>query len=71
MSKRVGSGLRTAGSVGAGRNETSSGPGVVDLADARVRLRSGHPSNETLIEEIDEVAFASGSGSLHRSTLPY
>src|SRR6266545_1154224 len=37
--------------------ESSSGKGVVDLADARVRLRSRsrHPSNQNLLQELDEV----------------
>ena len=37
--------------------ESSSGKGVVDLADARVRLRSRsrQPSNQNLLEELDEV----------------
>src|SRR5256714_5359386 len=37
--------------------ESSSGKGVVDLADARVRLRSRsrQPSNRNLLEELDEV----------------
>src|SRR5258706_9790644 len=37
-------------------NESSSGKGVVDLADARVRLnsRSG-PSQQNLLVELDEV----------------
>src|SRR6185295_8021641 len=50
---------KNAGS-GAGRpesEESSSGKGVVDLANARVRLRarSGAPSNQNLLEELDEV----------------
>jgi hydrogenase-4 transcriptional activator len=38
-------------------DESSSGKGVVDLADARVRLRSlsRNPSNQNLLEELDEV----------------
>ncbi|MDQ2938260.1 MAG: tetratricopeptide repeat protein, partial [Acidobacteriota bacterium] len=36
--------------------ESSSGNGVVDLADARVRLHSGsRQSNESLLKELDEV----------------
>jgi hydrogenase-4 transcriptional activator len=50
MTKRVGS-----GPSGPGTEKTSDGRGVVDLADARVRLRSRHPTNEALIEELDEV----------------
>src|SRR6266850_2189429 len=40
-----------------GPEESSSGKGVVDLADARVRLRSRsrQPSNQNLLEELDEV----------------
>src|SRR5882724_12138706 len=43
---------------GAGSPEgSSSGKGVVDLADARVRLRSRsrQPSSQNLLEELDEV----------------
>src|SRR6185503_2464488 len=37
-------------------DEPSSGKGVVDLADARVRLSSrSRPSNQNLLEELDEV----------------
>ena len=38
-------------------DESSSGKGVVDLADARVRLRSSSrpPTNQNLLEELDEV----------------
>ncbi|MDQ2919988.1 MAG: sigma 54-interacting transcriptional regulator [Acidobacteriota bacterium] len=54
MAKNAGSG---AGSPGP--EESSSGKGVVDLADARVRLHSrsrpSHPSNKNLLEELDEV----------------
>ncbi|MGI9165750.1 MAG: sigma 54-interacting transcriptional regulator [Pyrinomonadaceae bacterium] len=56
MTKRVGSGPRNTGRGGAVRTETSSGRDVVHLADARVRLRSGHPSNESLIQELDAVS---------------
>ena len=49
MAKRVGS-----GPSGPEKEETS-GRGVVDLADARVRLRSRNPTNEALIEELDQV----------------
>ena len=49
MTKRVGSGLRS------GRKDTSGGHGVVDLADARVRLRSSPTSKESLIQELDTV----------------
>jgi transcriptional regulator with GAF, ATPase, and Fis domain/Tfp pilus assembly protein PilF len=50
MAKKPGSG---AGSP----DESSSGKGVVDLADARVRLRSrsGQPSSQNLLAEVDEV----------------
>src|SRR5215204_1470683 len=50
MAKRVRSGPR-----GPDQEESADGRSVVDLADARVRLRSKNPSNETLIEELDEV----------------
>ncbi|MEP6921462.1 MAG: sigma 54-interacting transcriptional regulator [bacterium] len=50
MTKRVGSGSRDSDS-----KDPSGERGVVDLADARVRLRSRHPSNEALIAELDEV----------------
>src|SRR6185312_630133 len=36
-------------------DESSGGKGVVDLADARVRLRSRQPSDENLFKELDEV----------------
>ena len=37
-------------------NESSSGKGVVDLADARVRLNSrSRPSQQNLLQELDEV----------------
>ncbi len=49
MTKRRGSGPN-----GPETGEASSGRGVVDLADARVRLRSRHPSNAALVEELDE-----------------
>ncbi len=41
-----------------GTDETSAGRGVVDLADARVRLRSqtrGGPSQESLRQDLDEI----------------
>ena len=50
MTKRAGSALH-----GAGRKDTSIEQSVVDLAGARVRLRSGHPSKESLSKELDEV----------------
>jgi hydrogenase-4 transcriptional activator len=50
MAKRVGS-----GSSDPKTEETSSPRGVVDLADARVRLRSKHPSEASLVEELDEI----------------
>ncbi len=54
MTKKVGSG----GGVPA-PEESSSGKGVVDLADARVRLHSRarpvQPSNQNLLQELDEV----------------
>jgi uncharacterized protein HemY len=50
MAKRVRS-----GPGGPETDETADGRSVVDLADARVRLRSKNPSNEALIEELDEV----------------
>ena len=50
MAKRVRS-----GPGGPDKEETADGRSVVDLADARVRLRSKNPSNEALIEELDEV----------------
>jgi hydrogenase-4 transcriptional activator len=52
MTKRVDS-----GSKGPVADEASSGRGVVDFADARVRLRSrsGPVSNERLMGELDEV----------------
>ncbi|MGH9907586.1 MAG: tetratricopeptide repeat protein, partial [Pyrinomonadaceae bacterium] len=50
MTKRRGS-----GPPGPETSEASSGRGVVDLADARVRLRSRHPSQVSLVEELDEV----------------
>lgn len=48
MTKRV-------GRNGPGTEEASNRRGVVDLADARVRLRSRHPSKTSLLEELDEV----------------
>ncbi|HLA10251.1 MAG TPA: sigma 54-interacting transcriptional regulator [Pyrinomonadaceae bacterium] len=52
MTKRVASGLE-----GPGAEQSSDTRGVVDLADARVRLRSrtGHPSNDALVKELDEI----------------
>ncbi|HEX4900553.1 MAG TPA: tetratricopeptide repeat protein, partial [Pyrinomonadaceae bacterium] len=50
MAKRVRS-----GPGGPETDVTADGRSVVDLADARVRLRSKDPSNEALIEELDEV----------------
>ena len=48
---------KNAGSQAGGPpNESSSGKGVVDLADARVRLSSrSRPSRQYLLEELDEV----------------
>jgi hydrogenase-4 transcriptional activator len=45
------------GAGGPVTDESSSGKGVVDLADARVRLRSSsrHASNQNLLEELDEI----------------
>ena len=53
MTKRVDS----AGPAGPGSDDPSQGRGVVDLAHARVKLRSrtGQQSNEELLEELDEV----------------
>ena len=51
MTKKAGS-----GADGPPPEETSSGKGVVDLADARVRLNSrSRPSNQNLLEELDQV----------------
>src|SRR6185503_10546427 len=52
MAKKTGSG--TAGSA---PKQSSSGKGVVDLADARVRLssRSPQPQTQNLMEELDEI----------------
>ncbi|HEV2884179.1 MAG TPA: sigma 54-interacting transcriptional regulator [Pyrinomonadaceae bacterium] len=52
MAKKAGS-----GADGRTLDESSGGKGVVDLADARVRLRSDsrNPSNQNLLEELDEV----------------
>ena len=52
MAKNEGS-----GAGGPGPKESSSRKGVVDLANARVRLhsRAAHPSNQNLLEELDEV----------------
>src|SRR5438034_9969583 len=52
MAKKEGSGIGNPPP-----EESSSGKGVVDLADARVRLRSRsrQPSNRNLLEELDEV----------------
>src|SRR6266508_946983 len=48
---------KNADSGAGGPEESSSGKGVVDLADARVRLRSRsrHPSNQNVLQELDEV----------------
>ena len=44
------------GAGAGGPEESSSGKGVVDLADARVRLSSrSRPSQQNLLEELDEV----------------
>jgi DNA-binding NtrC family response regulator/tetratricopeptide (TPR) repeat protein len=52
MPKRVDSGLENPG-----KDESPTGRGVVDLADARVRLRRpGSATNKSLIEELDEVS---------------
>src|SRR5882724_10309881 len=51
MAKRVGS-----GSTDPTAKNSSGERGVVDLADARVRLRSrARPSNDSLIAELDEI----------------
>jgi tetratricopeptide (TPR) repeat protein len=52
MTKKEGSGTGNSSP-----KESSDGEGVVDLADARVRLRSRsrQPSNQSLLEELDEV----------------
>ncbi|MBA3513891.1 MAG: sigma 54-interacting transcriptional regulator [Pyrinomonadaceae bacterium] len=50
MAKRVGS-----GSSDPKTEEPPIVRGVVDLADARVRLRSKHPSDASLVQELDEV----------------
>src|SRR5688500_17820562 len=50
MPKRVGP-----GSSDPKTEETSNGRGVVDLADARVRLRSKRPSEASLGQELDEI----------------
>ncbi len=51
MAKRVGS-----GSSDPKTEETPGARGVVDLADARVRLNSrARPSNQSLLEELDQV----------------
>src|SRR6185436_16580228 len=54
MTKKVGS-----GAGGPAPEDSSSGKGVVDLADARVRLhsraRGSHPSDQNLLEELDAV----------------
>src|SRR4030088_178417 len=50
MAKNAGS-----GAGGPLPEESSSGQGVVDLADARNRLRSRQPSNPNLLAELDEV----------------
>jgi transcriptional regulator with GAF, ATPase, and Fis domain/uncharacterized protein HemY len=53
MSKRV----DEPGSSGSNSDDSSQGRGVVDLANARVKLRarSGHPSDQELLVEVDEV----------------
>jgi transcriptional regulator with PAS, ATPase and Fis domain/uncharacterized protein HemY len=43
------------GAGGPASEESSGGKGVVDLADARVRLRSRAPDPANLLEELDEV----------------
>ncbi|MFN2510739.1 MAG: sigma 54-interacting transcriptional regulator [Pyrinomonadaceae bacterium] len=50
MAKRVGP-----GSSDPKTEETPNARGVVDLADARVRLRLKHPSEANLVEELDHV----------------
>lgn len=51
MAKNAGSGAK-----GQAPEELSGGKGVVDLADARVRLNSrARPSNQTLLEELDQI----------------
>src|SRR5688572_14390915 len=50
MTKRVGS-----GSSDPKTEDSSDSRGVVDLADARVRFRSKHPSEASLVEELNEV----------------
>ena len=51
MDKRVGSGPQ-----GPDQEKTPNERGVVDFADARVRLRSrARPSNESLMHELDEI----------------
>ncbi len=50
MTKRRGS-----GPIGPATEQPSGGRGVVDLADARVRLGSRHPSHAALVKELDEV----------------
>ena len=49
---------QSSGAGGPSSEETSSGKGVVDLADARVRLRTPvrNLSNQKLMEELDEVS---------------
>ena len=60
MPKRVGSGPSAPET-----EATSSGRGVVDLADARVRLRSKQPSEASLVEELDQLlAFCRGSDDM-------
>ena len=63
MAKNAGSG------GGRAPEESSSGKGVVDLADARVRLRSSArtTANPNLLEELEEVQFPAGPGSIRRS----
>src|SRR4030095_9966691 len=50
MAKRVRSGPE-----GPEKEESPDGRSVVDFADARVRLRSKNPTNDALIQEVDEV----------------
>src|SRR5688572_26321178 len=50
MAKRVSAGPRSPKT-----EEASSGRGVVDLTDARVRLRSQRPAQASLVKELDVV----------------
>ena len=50
MDKRVGHGL-----PGRDQQKPLTERGVVDLADARVRIRSRKPTLESLTRELDEV----------------